>query len=232
MTNLTEIERHLNYNFRIQGSYTIDPVTRKVSVQGNVTHVSSHTKLPVQFEKVTGFFSCNPTTGSHILETLAGCPTWVGDNFDVRSNNLTSLEHAPVHVGKNFMCSNNKLTSLMHVPAHIPGSFNCSKNQLTNLMHGPTSVGDDYSCSNNPFQDLTGMADQVGRNIWITWHPDVPLLRTLVAAQGVEFMNVNDSSAEVQYILRDPKFMGKGKAAAIACAVALTKAGFKGNARW
>jgi hypothetical protein len=231
MITIEQIKHHLNYNFRVQGTYTIDPITHKVSVQGNVSLTSSFTKLPVQFEKVTGFFSSRTAYGG-ILETLEGCPTWVGDTFDVGTNKLTSLIHAPVHVGKNFICSDNKLTSLMHVPDHIPGSFNCSKNQLTTLMHGPKSVGLDYSCHGNPLQDLSGMADQVGRNIWITWHPDLRLLRTLVAAGGVEFMNVNDSSTEVQEILNDPKFRGKGKAAAIACTVELTKAGFKGNARW
>jgi hypothetical protein len=230
MNSIEQIKHHLNYSFRIQGTYTIDPVTRKVSVQGNVSLTHPFTKLPVQFEKVTGFFTCRTAHGG-ILETLEGCPTWVGDNFDVASNKLTSLIHAPKHVGKNFMCSDNKLESLMHVPDHIPDSFNCSRNKLTNLMHGPRTVGDLYSCHNNPLKDLSGMAEQVGRSIWVTWRPDLPLLRTLVAAYGVEFMNLHESE-QVQEILNDPKFMGRGKAAAIECAVALTKAGFKGNARW
>lgn len=221
---MLDVKEKLSRFFQVQGKSKIHE-NGVVDVEGNVRLTSLWPKMPVQFGKVSGFFLCSDKN----LTTLAGCPQYVGDNFDCSSNMLTSLEFAPMHVGKNYKCANNQLTSLLHVPEKITGTFNCSKNQLVNLTHAPTHVQDDMSCYHNPFLNLDGAPTHVGRSWWLTYDAHLPLLRTLVGSK-MEFMNMNPESDQVAEILN--KHMGQGKAGAIKAAVELVRAGFKENARW
>jgi hypothetical protein len=224
MVDKADIQDKLRRFFKVQGEATIH-ASGVVDVQGNVTLKSLWRKLPVQFGVVTGFFLC---AGSQ-LHTLEGAPHSVGDVFDCSSNALTHLTHAPRHVGKHFRCSDNLIQSLQHAPTHVSGYFNCAQNRLTNLLHAPTYVELNFTCHGNPLTSLKGMPEHVGNTIWITWDPQLPLLRTLVAKE-VQFMNQNSQSVTVDKILN--KYVGQGKPGAIRAAGELIKAGFKENARW
>jgi hypothetical protein len=84
-------------NYTINDDGTID-------VDGNVDlNDRSLTKLPLKFNKVTGYFSCSVNK----LTSLEGCPIWVGGRFHCWDNRLTSLEGCPSYVGGYFYCLQN-----------------------------------------------------------------------------------------------------------------------------
>ena len=87
--------------FKVKGTVTFK--NGKYSVDGDVRLVKGYTKLPVQFETVTGDFGC-------------------------RFNNLTILDGAPKTVGGDFLCSYNKLTKLDGAPETVGGDFYCGGN--------------------------------------------------------------------------------------------------------
>ena len=80
------------------------------------------------------------------------------------------MQGAPTSVsGGSFYCYNNKLESLEGAPTSVSGgNFYCSKNKLISLQGVPTSVS--------------------GRFV-LDYSPDLPLLRTNVAEEGVDFSN-------------------------------------------
>jgi hypothetical protein len=229
--DINQISLLLNRHFDIDGSFTIDPDTGLVDVKGHVIMMSyaaqskKFTQLPVQFGHVTGDFWCEFKD----LTTLAGAPDHVGGSFRCEGNDLTTLEGAPDHVGGRFKCSTNKLVSLKGGPKTVLGTFDCEGNLLTNLIGAPEHVGQDFSCPRNPLQSLQGAPDQIDDQMILEYAPGLPVIRPLVAKRGCLLLN---APAEIRHILNDVKFKGKGKAAAIACAVAITKAGYKENARW
>jgi hypothetical protein len=170
--------------------------------------------------------------------TMGFHKAWVDDqtgHVNVKSGMIQlkhDLNHIPVqlgHVEGNLDLKNRHLESLTGCATHVTGSVWCSQNLLTTLEHAPVTVGGDMICYHNPLENLVGMPDHVGGMIGLTYKPHLPLLKCLNAQEGVDFV---DAPPEVQEIMNDTKFKGKGKAAAIACAVALTKAGYKENARW
>ena len=77
------------------------------------------TRLPFNFKKVDGYFTCE----TNKLTTLEGAPAIVGGDFSCSYNELTSLQGAPKEVGGDFECSGNKLTSLEGAPEVIKGRF-------------------------------------------------------------------------------------------------------------
>lgn len=224
MTDQDLIKDKLRRFFNIQGKVLIDP-SGVVNVYGNVRLVGMFPKLPVQFGTVTGFFICAEKN----LMTLEGCPAFVGDNFDCSGNQITSLKHGPTEVTKSYRCSANQLNSLAHAPNKVGGYFNCSKNHLHNLVGGPQEVALDMSCHSNPLISLEGAPEKVGRDWWITWTEDLPLLKCLNASR-INFMNLNFDTNRLENIMNP--HMGSGKAGVIKCAAEMIRAGFKGNARW
>lgn len=84
--------------------YTInDDLT--VDVDGYVRiNVRRLCYIPVKFGKVTGDFMCY----RNYLETLHGCPDYVGGIFDCSSNKLKSLEGGPKYVGGDYYCDYNR----------------------------------------------------------------------------------------------------------------------------
>lgn len=124
-----------------------------VDVSGNVAMYSMGlTRIPVQFGKVTGFFSCI----GNKLTSLEGCPSIVGWYFDCSCNQLTSLEGGPVQVRYDYSCHYNQLTNLIGVPVVCNNNFYCESNQLTTLEGGPKEVVGSYSCIHNQLVNLIG----------------------------------------------------------------------------
>lgn len=113
------------------GSYTLID-------HNNIEHriTRSLTELPLDFNIVTGVFSCNAIG----LTTLKGCPKHVGASFYCNHNKLSSLEYAPLTVGRNFYCNSNELTSFKGCPPIIPGEFCGTDNLIESLDGLPTRV--------------------------------------------------------------------------------------------
>jgi hypothetical protein len=178
-----------------------------IDVDGYVTLKHKVSRLPVSFGSITGSFICS-------------------------DSKLTTLKGAPSHVGGVFDCSNNALTSLAYAPEYVGRDFVCARNQLTNLKGAPEQVGVDFNCSRNPLTSLEGAPNLIPAWFVVSYSPHLPLLRTLVAKQGVWLNWGFEPHNEVRDILNDDEFKGKGKVGAIKCAIALITAGYKENARW
>lgn len=115
----------------IDGTYTISEggvisVTGSVSLNAARLNARGYTRLPVEFDRVTGDF---------FMYDLA---------------KLTSLEGSPREVGGSFCCQGcSALTTLMGAPRTIGLDFNCYNcPMLTSLVGGPTYVGKTYCCQN------------------------------------------------------------------------------------
>jgi hypothetical protein len=183
-----------------------------------VINVKQIKKLLKTHFKINGSVTVNPDTG--VVDVI-------GD-VELKSN----LAQMPVqfgHVTGDFWCYGTSLTNLTGAPHEVGGSFYCHYNKLTSLTGAPQSVGGDFACGSNPLTSLMGTPDQIQGVIFLTYAPDLPLLRCLVASKGTQLYN---TPSQVRQTLNDPKYMGKGKASALACAAQLVRAGFEGNARW
>ena len=166
---------------------------------------TAHTELPVDFESVGGTLML----ANNKLTTLKGCPPHVGYSFECDQNQLTTLEYGPVTVGSGYNCSRNELRNLLHAPTHVPGILNCCL---------------------NPLESLEGFPETVGKAVYISYSPDLPLLRTLVAQSIIFWPTVATQGIAVRKILN--KYAGQGRAGAFDCRRELRAAGFEGNARW
>jgi hypothetical protein len=131
-----------------QGSWSVNPTTGLVDVQGNFdcSGNSIGKKLNslqgISFGHVSGIFLCH----YNHLTTLAGAPTKVDVNFNCNYNQLTTLAGAPTMVGGGFHCHSNQLTTLAGAPTTVGGDFRCYDNRLTTLAGAPTTVGGDFYC--------------------------------------------------------------------------------------
>lgn len=142
----------------------------------------------------------------------------VTGNFECRDNpRIQSLRGAPQIVGSWLICDNNP--------------------ELTSLEGGPKSVGNWVWLVSNPqLATLDHFPEHIGGRVTVTYTKTLPLLRTLVAKQGVSFAEGHNRRYEmpppaaVVEILN--RYKGQGQSAAVACAAALAEAGFKANARW
>jgi len=184
-------------------------------------------RLPVRFGVIRQFKAVDKQ-----LTTLDGSPQYVHREFDVDSNPLGSngLRGGPQQVGGNYWCNHCSLTTLEGAPKRVGEGFYCSDTQLQNLLGAPESVGDAFFCVDNPLKSLEGLPKIIPGELRLTYHPELPLLRTLVA-QMVTFSNyLDDRVSDVQSILE--KYAGQGRAAVIDCKRDLVASGFEGNARW
>ena len=138
-----------------------------VNVDGDV-NISNKgfEKIPIQFGKVTGNFSC----GYNQLISLKGSPVEVGGYFHCVKAQLITLEGLSKVVSAIF-CNLNKLTSLEGCPAKLYRHFDCSNNQLTSLEGGPMEVGQDYLCSGNQLTSLEGCPIEVGGYFYCASNP-------------------------------------------------------------
>jgi hypothetical protein len=72
----------------------------------NVTSLSLR-QLPLEFNKVSGYFKC----AHNYLTTLEGAPAIVGGDFSAEFNELTSLIGCPAYIGGDLWISGNILTT-------------------------------------------------------------------------------------------------------------------------
>ena len=126
-------------------NYTInDDLSIDVDSDVNLSN-KGLTEFPLKFNRVSGSFDCE----NNILDTLEGCPQFVGGSFYCENNRLSNIEGCPHTVGDNFYCGYNKITSLAGCPKELNGIFCCSSNKLTSLEHCPTKVSEFYCTDNN-----------------------------------------------------------------------------------
>lgn len=213
MVDVNKTERLLFKYFDVTGSHTIDEKTGQVHVHGSVRCIRKLPKglFPITFGIVDGTFTCE---GSG-CKSLVGAPDHVGEYFDCRKNKLINLQGAPSHVGKGFHCGENQITTLAHMPTHTGGFFWCYENPLESLVGWDAPV-------------------HVGGEFWCTYTSELPLLRCLQASKvDVVTGSTNKTGPQanaVQKIL--DKYVGKGKAAMLNCALELKQADLRGNAAW
>jgi hypothetical protein len=85
------------YTIRLDGIVDVDNNVDLVIFKGSV--------LPVQFGKVSGYFSCAETT----ISSLQGVPQSIGGSFGCYKSKILSLHniHNHVkHIGKGLLCGN------------------------------------------------------------------------------------------------------------------------------
>jgi len=124
-----------------------------INVNGNVNLRSKiiEKKLPVNFEKVSGYFDIS----NNNLDSLEGCPKEIEKDFNCSYNNIASLFGSPNSVG-DFNCSNNRLKSLSYTPKEVEGYFDCSNNEITSIAGSPRTIKGYFKCSHNKLHSLKG----------------------------------------------------------------------------
>ena len=206
------------YTIKDNGVVNVDAyVARRRSVASGI--------LPVKFGYVQGGCSFSEMN----LRTLRGSPHSVNGDFDCSHNNLVNLMYAPKHLADSLRCSNNQLTSLTGCP-QVPGELDCSSNKLTDLSTSPPV----RVCwaTLNPFQHFRNTPGHI-HEVDITYAPDLPMLG-LLSVHKVEVYDPETGGLMEQLSEILTAHCGKGvwhKKNALACAIDLTKAGFKSNAR-
>jgi hypothetical protein len=141
---LNDLKEYFDYN----GKVTIDDNTGKVSVTGDVylNEDIKHTKLPVQFGVVGGYFDCI----NNSLETLTGAPKSVGGFLNCSDNSLETLVGAPISVGGYFDCLNNPFETLTGAPRSVGGKFWCYYDPDLGLLRIILSNCSDINLLNAP----------------------------------------------------------------------------------
>jgi len=143
-------------------NYTINS-DGSIDVDGDVDLRDRHLiKLPLQFGKVSGNFSCNHNK----LTTLKGSPVTVGKGYSCCTNKLISLVGGPVTVGGSYHCYLNALTTLEGAPESIGGGFFCMHNDLISIFSGDIDIDiiGSFDCNNNnklPQQFLSNCHNKV-----------------------------------------------------------------------
>lgn len=96
-----------------------------IDVKGNVEFpnwsIKDLGRLPLKFNKVTGWFECNRNG----LTTLEGAPQYVGKSFSIYDNDVTTFKGGPKYVGGRFDCAMNPLTTLAYFPEVVKGWVIC-----------------------------------------------------------------------------------------------------------
>lgn len=111
--------------------------------------------------------------------------------------------------------------------ARVSGNFYAGNSELTTLEGCPEWVGGYFVVSSNPLKDLDHSPLHVGGYFGVSYREDLPLLRMLVAQDGVRL-----GRAPLQLIRIMNRYQGQGQQGALACAAELADAGYKANARW
>ena len=91
----------------------------RVDVTGHIRfRCKGQKEFPLWFGKVTGNFIANWLA----LGKLEGAPYWVGNDFSVQNNRLTSTFGGPEHVGRHYKLLGNNLQNLDGLATHIGDS--------------------------------------------------------------------------------------------------------------
>ena len=231
MVNTEEIKKIMEKYVITTGPWQLN-AQGEVDVQGHVAIRNSYThdKIPVKFGHVQGLFDARDVG----LRSLENSPTRVDGGFKVSGNLLTSLAHAPVYVGGDFEANDNpRLTNLDFAHTHVAHDLDIQNCALTNL-NSCAQVKGGVWVKHNHIKDTKGIPEC--EYVYIEYLPDLALL-PLLRVQEINLRNITphfpdrpDASATLRTIMK--KYQGKGKAAALNCALELKQSGFGSNARW
>lgn len=140
-------------------------------------------------------------------------------DYGAHRKGLQSLQGLPEQVGGDLMISGNELENLLGAPKVVRGSMD-----ITHMQH--------------TLKNLAGMPERIEGVLYVTYDPQLPLLRSL-AASAVVLRQAEYTSAKLfeaqtrcEEILNNPQWIGKGKRYMLNCALELKKAGLGGNAAW
>jgi len=145
-------ERYNITNYTINSDDSID-------VDGDVS-LSNYAldKMPLKFNKVKGHFVISLLG----METLEGCPEYVGGDFIISLNMIKNLKGCPKRIDGNFDCSNNKwLTSLEDGPEYVGGDFTCSHTKINTLKNSPKYIGGHVDCESTNIENLEGLPKHI-----------------------------------------------------------------------
>jgi hypothetical protein len=140
-------------------------------------------------------------------------------------------------VSGDFDCHSQNIKDLTGSPTKVGGNYYASWNPITSLKGGPKWVGGNYSVPEcGPLTDMRDMADHVGGEFQVAWHPKLQLLKPFMNSSRVILTRASFTSWEqmdvmkqVQDILDD--HAGEGRAGAIKVASKLVRMGLKDSAR-
>lgn len=183
-----------------------DPETGLVNIDDpsydlRVENYISHGKLTKKFGNVACDFRC---IGVH-LETLEGCPQYVGGDFVVKSAGLKSLVGGPQKVIGDYVVSYNpELKSLKGGPQEVKGNFVVNDNGLETLEFSPDHVGKIYNCINNNLTSLAGCTQEV-RNFFCKNNPD---LKSLVGGPQTVYGSYNCALTGITSLEGAPQAVG------------------------
>jgi hypothetical protein len=206
-----QIESQVRKYWRTVGNWWVDD-EGLVQVKGMFRSLEKPVpdgELPVQFGEVVGDLNL----GNMGLITLKGAPKKVTGWLYVSSNPLTNLQHAPDHVHYLVMFDMKNLQDLTGAPTHI--------NTLS-VTHAPKLTS---------LKGLNETPHSVKKIELFDCDPNLPLLRTLVA-DSVYIGSPYKPLFQLNHILNDYRWIGKGKSHMLLCSNELKQAGYKENAAW
>jgi hypothetical protein len=165
----------------VLGSYSQDPSTGVINVEGDVnmsdgygkvvstsTRVRRFNNIPFQFGEVTGHF----LVAEQRIASIKGSPSKVGLSYDCGGNGLLmDIKDAPREIGEDFDCSINQITTLKGGPIKVGRNYDCSFNQLTKLTGAPEEILGDFNCRENSLRSLEGAPRIVHGNFDFTYNP-------------------------------------------------------------
>lgn len=158
--------------------YTINP-DNSIDVNGdvNLSINKGLLRIPLKFKNVYGNFECMDTS----IETLEGCPEYVGGHFDIaRNENLKSLRYSPKKVKGYFDCQSCNLTSLRGCAIDVGDSFDCGFNEnLKSLKYSPKYLGSDFECIECDLTSLEGIPNIINGDLFINFNTSLKSLRHL-----------------------------------------------------
>jgi hypothetical protein len=218
--NKQKIEKLLREYFWITGGFSISD-TGLVSVKGDVKSQKEFTKMPVSFDRVSGYFGCENAG----LKTLVGAPRRVGGNFLCRNNQLKTLVGAPRWVGGEFYCNHNQLEKLEGAPRRVGGSFFCYDNQLKTLKGAPLLVSDNFVCTHNPLESLKGLPSTI---TFFRFEYNEKLALGGILTSDIKRIFIDAEPADLTPIIM--KYLNTGYSGILPFAAELIRAGYGDNA--
>jgi len=125
--------------------------------------INTKTLSPLVFGKVTGSFDIS----NNSLESLSGCPSEVGSEFNCSGNLLSSLEGGPKKA-PDYFCANNYLTSLDGI-AEDAQNISAPGNSLENIsaING-RQIRENLFLNNNFLKSLEGCPKEIGGSLDIS----------------------------------------------------------------
>ncbi len=172
------------------GNWKWNEQTERIDVNGGVAMARNESKIKklkgYRFGKVTGNFfaiDCNLqdlsigpdyvggdyTISKNSLTSLKGAPSIVKGEFNVNENNLGSAEGCP-RVGTNISMRKNQLSNLKGLPEAVNGNLELSENQIVSLEGSPKMVKGVFFLSHNFLRNLEGGPEEI-KKLYVTDNP-------------------------------------------------------------